>query len=221
MLKDLLQKLQNLTRTPTAFDPSQFNDPLAMQTEWTPAKGGGANFKTHNLVEVNFNHIEFRSSVGAKIFYLIFLVAGLGIMIGFTASNISAGNVALNIETLFPIVFGLIFAGLGGTLLYFGTSPIVFDKGLRKFWKGRKSPREVFDESEIKKFASFENIHAIQLISEYVRSNKSSYYSYELNLVLKDGSRINVIDHGNKNKIRENAAALSAFLEKQVWDAIS
>ncbi|MDP6491172.1 MAG: hypothetical protein QGG69_05335 [Kiritimatiellia bacterium] len=59
-----------------------------------------------------------------------------------------------------------------------------------------------------------------QLLSEYCRSDKSSYYSYELNLVLQDGSRINVVDHGNKTKLREDAATLSEFLGRPVWDAI-
>ncbi len=61
-------------------------------------------------------------------------------------------------------------------------------------------------------------MHALQLISEYV-SGKSSYYSYELNLVLDDGSRINVVDHGNLAAIREDAGKLALFLAKPLWDA--
>ncbi|RWX50781.1 hypothetical protein VU01_12641, partial [Candidatus Electrothrix marina] len=49
--------------------------------------------------------------------------------------------------------------------------------------------------------------------------NKSSYCSYEINLVLQDGSRINVVDHGKKNRIREDAHALAEFLGKPLWDA--
>ncbi len=49
--------------------------------------------------------------------------------------------------------------------------------------------------------------------------NKSSYYSYELNLVLDDGSRINVVDHGNLDRLRGDAQTLSRFLDKPVWDA--
>jgi hypothetical protein len=56
-------------------------------------------------------------------------------------------------------------------------------------------------------------------LCEYVTGNKSSYYSYELNLVLDDGRRINVIDHGNLDRLRSDAQPLSRFLDKPVWDA--
>ena len=69
-------------------------------------------------------------------------------------------------------------------------------------------------------FAKLDSIHALQLISEYCRGNKSSYYSYELNLVMEDGSRMNVVDHGNQAKLREDAQTLSTFLDKPAWDAI-
>ncbi len=220
MLKELLEKIKTLSRTQTPFDVSRFNDPIAEKTQWSPAKGGGANFKTHNLVNVDYSRIEFRSSVGAKLFYLVFLLVGLGVMIGISVSKISDGTFGLNAETLLMLAFGLVFASVGGGLLYYGSAPVVFDKKAGYFWKGRKSPREVFNKSSIKHLAKLEDVHAIQLISEYVRGNKSSYHSYEFNLVLKDASRINVIDHGNKKSIRENAETLSAFLNKPIWDAI-
>jgi hypothetical protein len=220
MLKELFEKFKKLSRSQGVVDVSRFNDPLALKTEWSPAKGGGANFKTHNLINVDYSRIEFRSSIGAKAFYLIFLLFGLGIAAGFTISKISDNTFAFDFDTMMLMLFGFVFASVGGALLYFGTSPVVFDKTLGFFWKGRKSPREVFDTNSIKKIAKLEDVHAIQLISEYVRGDKSSYYSYELNLVLEDGTRINVIDHGNKKTIRENADALSLFLEKPVWDTI-
>ena len=67
--------------------------------------------------------------------------------------------------------------------------------------------------------APLSSIHALQLLSEFVSGSKSSYYSYELNLVLNDGSRINVVDHGNLERLRSDASALSRFLDKPVWDA--
>ena len=78
----------------------------------------------------------------------------------------------------------------------------------------------VYDKEELKAFIKLEDIHAIQLISEYISGEKSSYYSYELNLVLKDAGRINVIDHGNDGVIINNAKILSRFLDVPVWDAI-
>lgn len=220
MFKKLIEKISNLTRTPEPVNPERFEDPIAMKTQWTPAKGGGSNFCTHRLVRISPDRIEFRVSIGAKIFYMIFLLAGLGIMIGFSYHNFSEGTFKFSVDIIMPMSIGLIFAAVGGCLLYFGTVPVVFDKRERQFWKGRRSPREVFDPKSLKYFAEIDQIHALQLISEYCRGDKSSYYSYELNLVLEDGKRINVVDHGNVNKIHDQAATLAEFLRKPVWDAI-
>ena len=63
-------------------------------------------------------------------------------------------------------------------------------------------------------------IHALQLLSKDRSDAEHSYHSYELNLVLEDGKRINVVDHGDETQIRTDAQALSRFLGKPVWDGI-
>ncbi|MCK9555038.1 hypothetical protein M0R36_04375 [bacterium] len=220
MLKKLIDTLRSQFRTQNPVNPLIFKDPLAEKTEWTPLKGGGANFCTHKLVEVEPFRYEFRASVGAKIFYALFFLIGMGVFIGFTAGFIIKRSFPFGVETILPLVIGLIFAAVGATMLYFGTAPIVFDRQTGYFWKGRKDPMKFFDSEPKKWFASLEDIHAFQIISEYCRSDKSSYYSYELNIVLKDGSRINVVDHGNLKRLKEDTAKLSAFLGKPVWEAV-
>ena len=220
MLRKLMQKLANLQDAGETFDPTIFGDPIAEQTEWAPARGGGANFRTHKLVEVSSDRVEFRAAAGARVFYLVFLIIGLAVGIGFSFVQISSGTFGLNVESIMPPAIGLVFAVVGGCMLYFGTAPIVFDTRKGYFWKGRKAPDDVFDKRTLKHFAKLDSIHALQLISEYCRGNKSSYYSYELNLVMEDGSRMNVVDHGNQAKLREDAQTLSTFLDKPAWDAI-
>jgi len=53
-------------------------------------------------------------------------------------------------------------------------------------------------------FTALEDIHALQLISEYFRGGGSLYDCYELNLVLENGKRINVVSHGDEDKLRED-----------------
>ena len=50
MFRKILQKLKSLSRNSETFDPADIGDPLALETDWTPAKRGGANFRTHKLV---------------------------------------------------------------------------------------------------------------------------------------------------------------------------
>jgi len=219
MMKNILQKLSSFGTAPPQFDPAIFKDEIALKTEWTPAKGGGANFRTHKLIEISPYRIEFHSSVGAKIFYSLFMVFGLGFGIVFAAIELSEGELSIDIEKLMPILFGLLFFAVGALMLYFGTTPIVFDRASGYFWKGRKTPQDVLDWHSLKNVAQIGEIHALQILAEYIRGSKSSYYSYELNIVLRDGKRLNVVDHGNLNKLREDAKTLSVFLGKAVWDA--
>jgi hypothetical protein len=221
MLGKLIEKLRRLTGDRNVIDPSVFNDPVALQTQWTPAKGGGSNFCTHKLVEIDFNRMEFKATPGARVFYLVFFLAGIGIAVAFwLGAPPSFGESGSAFAEIVPFLAGSVFIAAGALMFYFGTSPIVFDKYKGSFWKGRKSQDEMPLGKVPKYFARLTEIHAIQLISEYCRSDKSSYYSYELNLVMRDGKRINVIDHGNVNRIREDAHTLSRFLGRPVWDGI-
>ena len=96
MFKKFVEKLQSLTREPVAYDPSHLDDSIAMQTDWTPAKSGGANFRTHRLVEVNTSRMEFRASAGAIAFSLVFLLIGLGVIIGFSVAILSSGGFSVS-----------------------------------------------------------------------------------------------------------------------------
>ena len=65
---------------------------------------------------------------------------------------------------------------------------------------------------------------AVQIVAEVVSQTDQynrtrSYTSYELNLVLRDGRRLNVIDHAHYPCLLADAEALAAFLRVPVWDA--
>lgn len=219
MFENLAQKIQSLAGNSSAFDPSLFGDPIALQTGWTPA-GGGGSF-ADKLVEVSSGRLEFRGSVKARLSFFVFLLIGVGVLIGVPAHKLSSGGLSFNKDTVVPMLIGLAFLFAGSFLLYLSTVPVVFDKQKGFFWKGRKAPDEVLDMKTLKYCVKLEDIHALQLIAEFVSGpKKSSYYRYEMNLVLGDGKRINVVVDGDKNKIREKAGSLSGFLNKPVWDAI-
>jgi hypothetical protein len=220
MIKSLTQKWKRNRAGGEGVDPSDFDDPIAAQTDWFPAAPGGASFGTHRLVQVSANRVEFSATFGAKFFFLIFLFAGLGVL-GFQINRIRIGQAyLLSQDTLIPVLVGTVFAVVGGCLYWFGTTPRVFDQSRASFWRGRKEPAMLDAAGRSENSTPLSSIHALQLLTEYVSGNKSSYYSYELNLVLDDGSRINVVDHGNLERLRSDAQTLSQFLGKPVWDAI-
>ncbi|QBG48636.1 hypothetical protein EGM51_14950 [Verrucomicrobia bacterium S94] len=215
VLKDFSERI-GLGGGKPVFNPEVFNDPVALQTAWSPLKKGGASFRTQKLVEIDPDRLELRTTAGAILFSVLF--AGMGLLaIG--------GGIAIYIQSDFssfksilPVLIGLVFTGAGGCMLYYFSTPSVFDRRNGFFWKGRKSPDEVVNRSRLKQFVEFDRIYALQLISEYCRSDKSSFYSYELNLILKDGSRINVFDHGKLDAARADAEKLSAFLNRPYWE---
>lgn len=219
MLKTLVRGLQRLSPAGRRADPSQFDDPVAQRTSWSPLKRGGANFCTRRLVETDPYRLEFRATLGAKVFYVFFLLVGLGALIFVPITMASQSEPVGTLAVLLPVVIGLIFAIVGGCLYYFGTTPIVFDRSSDYYWKGRYSPNAMPDRDIQSNCTRLNRIHALQLISEWCRGDKSSYYSYELNLVLENGDRLNVVDHGNARRLREDAARLASFLDVPVWDA--
>lgn len=195
----ILQKLQQfgeqLVRDRTPVNPAVFDDPLALNTEWMPLKRGGASFGTHRLVVVDETRLEMRKSVGSFLFGGVFLAVGLG--------TFAIG--AVNVRWV-QLLLGLAFAGVG--LFAAWPTALVFNGTTRQILMG-KGP------------VSFSTIHAVQIIKEHVRGNKSSYWSYELNLVLKDGVRLNVVDHGDLTRIRGDAQRISMLIGCKLWDATS
>lgn len=219
MLEKIKAILKSVSKSRPVFDPSIFNDSLAMETQWNPLKGGGSNFRTHKLVQVDYTRIEFKSTLGAKLFSFVFMAFGVGIPAVIGYNIIQESGDFFQLDVLFVGLFGLIFFGVGSFMFYWFAKPVIFDRTKGMYWKGWKTPQRYLTQNAVKEASRIGNIHALQIIPEFIRSDKSSYYSYELNLVLKDGSRMNVIDHGNAIKIREDAKMLSEFLGVPIWDS--
>ncbi|MFO7846253.1 MAG: hypothetical protein R6V27_06820 [Balneolaceae bacterium] len=221
----MLDKLKNLKDTVTntmnqaAFDPSRFDDPLAMSIQWTPIKGGGSSFRTHKFYEDGANQVGFKATLGAKLFSGLFMVVGIAVAVGISWGQIQDGVPINSFELLFPVLFGIIFFGSGYFMFRSLGKPIVFDKMAGYYWKGWKKPDRYKGDQKVEGSIRLDDIHALQIVSEYIRGDKKNYYSYELNLVLKSGDRFNVVDHGSRNRLIEDSNKLSSFLGVPVWNA--
>jgi hypothetical protein len=118
----------------------------------------------------------------------------------------------------------LFFLGVAAFFWHMSRRPIVFDRSSGYFWKGSKNPAEQSDPDSVANSAQLEQIAGLQILSEHVESRDSDgstsrFHSYELNLVLDDAVRLNVVDHGNLVALRQDAAMLAEFLDVPVWDA--
>ena len=183
------------------LDLGAFGNEIAFKTSWEPLVGGGTNFCTHRVqknASLDGDIFVFKTTIQAYLFAFIFVALGAIFVISSAAGEFE-GKIVL---------MGLAFLAFGWWYPWsLRRKESRFDRHSNELTQGKKS----FD---------LKTAEAIQLIREYVRGHKSSYYSYELNLVCSDGSRINIVDHGALRKLREDAALLAEYLSIPVWDAI-
>ncbi|WP_418638822.1 hypothetical protein [Winogradskyella sp.] len=184
----------------------------------SPLKPGGASFKTHVLIQASPSKLIYKPSIGAAIFSFIFLAVGLGVLF-FNLVPLFKGNSEPISINWFLILFGLIFAGAGGFMFYIFYKPRVFDKQQGLYYTTYQFKLHKSRRRQSEDYLSLKYIIAIQIIGEYVQSDDGSYKSFELNLVLDDASRRNVVDHGNLKSIIKDAEMLSAFLNVPIWHA--
>ena len=183
------------------LDLSAFGNEIAFKTSWEPLVGGGTNFCTHRAqknASLMGDVFIFKTAIQAYLFAISFVALGAMFAIASAAGEFAD---MLGLMGLGVLAFGCWY------LWSLRQKESRFDRYSSVLTQGKKS----FD---------LKNAEAIQLIREYVRGDESSYYSYELNLICSDGSRINIVDHGALRKLREDAALLAEYLSIPVWDAI-
>ena len=146
-------------------------------------------------------------------FAMVFLLPGLGGLLIGVPYNFMNGDPG---DGLFFILWGGSFAAAGLAMMILG-KPFTFDTLQGTFYRGKKYAPNQAGKKKTQGFLS--EIYAIQLLSEHIQSSKNSYTSYELNLVFKDGYRINVMDHGKAKEIEVAAKKLGQLLKVSIWQA--
>ena len=187
------------------------DDDIARETEWGPAQGGGASFRTHKLSTITPDRVAFKKPWSSRVDAGISVVVGIGMVVLGISIFISGDS-----DGLLLALCGLAFTSITVAVLRYTSKPKVFDRDQKLFWVGYGEPTSWSNTVRLK------DVHAIQLVAEKIRSSssstRSSYYSYELNLVLKNSTRVGVVDHGSRDAIRSDAEQLGEFLGVPVWD---
>ncbi|MBI3947925.1 MAG: hypothetical protein HY321_18555 [Armatimonadetes bacterium] len=190
-------------------------DPVALVAGWSPLRTGAMSIRTHRLVRVTPGRMEFRSEWAARGFAAAFVV-------GFGAGAIAPWLIAASSEepawsvAVFRIACSAVCGAiaLGFAALCYGLMrPIVFDTHAGVFRKGWRPPRRG-NLARPPSAAPLAQVHALQLLA----SRGDEFTSYELNLVLKDGRRIGLVNHGDGDRLQADARALARFLGVRVWD---
>lgn len=190
--------------------------PIASKTAWTPLVPGGTVHKTHDIRVLSKTRALFATSAQSRTFS--FFVTALGVS-GLGLGLFRLFEMATPFNSGLTLLVGTMFTAAGLWMYRSGEKSIIFDKSVGAFWVGKQPSRaklEIVSDT----WCKIDDIAGIQVISEQIGWEKFDMVSYELNLVLKDSRRLNVVDHGNLNQLKADAIRLSKFLQVPVWDAV-
>lgn len=198
------------------LNPAAFGDPFVDQTQWTFLEPAGENFTSFRLVQPQPDLWIFKATQKARRFSLLFAAVGL-IIILLSVNALLATPPAALADVMGALIIGAIFIAVSSYSLLTLERQTVFDFSAQEFrrqnskrgmkWLGRECT-----------LCKFTDIYALQILPGlFPVSNKMSWL-FELNLVLKDGSRAHVVGHGGFNDIRADAAALAEALACPLWD---
>jgi hypothetical protein len=176
--------------------------PVAAKVAWRPLHVGGSNFRTAALAAEGDGTWRVGPSLGWYAFSLVF--AGMGAWV--LAEHVHGRGLA------WPVVAGAALFVVIGLGLMLGAARWRIEPVRGRLWR---RARPFSPEREVRTV----DVVALQLLPEWVVAQRSRYWSYELNLVLADGSRVGLMDHGSLDAMRDDAARLGALLGVPVWEA--
>ena len=201
--------------------PEHFRDPIALQTKWDNAPSSNSSSFPRRMVVVNPHRLEFQASILTKFLAAMFIIVSL--VPGLFVLNFLILAFLLQIGKVFVLVGIAIISPFIILSLWMEAAtrtPIIFDKSKDYFFRKNSAARASQTE-KVPKTCKLSHVHALQLICIQVSLNYANkkFNMYELNLVLRDGSRINVLSDGALEQVRKEARFLAAFLHKPLWDA--
>jgi hypothetical protein len=170
--------------------------------DWSPLVPGGAEFRTHRLIEVAATRLELRSSVSG----LVFL--GLSVLGTVICFGLMIGILVVSGELL-SLAFGAI-----GLLLAVAALVVRRRVANRRFFDTKLGH---YGDTRESVTIALPSIRGLQITPEQVWSGEGEFTSYELNLVLTDGRRVNVLDHRELANLHEDAMRIAAFLGVSLW----
>lgn len=162
------------------------------------------------LPEADPDLFETKSGGGClSLFGLPFLLIGLGAVAASVAGAIGDSS---GLPLLFGVPFGLIFATVGGSLV-FGRAGLRIDRkaGTIEKWWGLLKPMRS------KRYALAE-VDCVGLFRELRRSKNSTYTVFPVRIALASGAKVDVSAGQVRNKARAEAEALAKFARRPLED---
>ncbi|MPY26587.1 hypothetical protein FM037_11545 [Shewanella psychropiezotolerans] len=200
----------------SVFEPASLDDLVATITQWSALVPDNASFCSHKAKCVSATRVKFRPRMIPLILAPLLMLVGTVVILGFSFSALTHGDGTLLIGT----VVGIIALVMGTKLLHQWSIVHIFDLQSGDYHTSRNQQSVIGS----KQHCQLADIHAIQLLQKYIYKTyagegRQVTCGYELNLVFKDGSRINIVSHREHDFIQSDGQILSEFLNVPLWDA--
>lgn len=188
-------------------DPSEFNDEIALRTEWASLTTKN-NSNSHKLLEKPGSKLFYRPT--ARLIFgliqMLLLLSGFGALLLF-GLIVNAFRGEFSTLNIFTLLIGSIFFGLPIAMVFEIYRPIAFD--LINQCVTLKKER-----------TSFSEVYAVQLLRGY--DDKARPY-YQINLVLRDASRIFIMNYNDTSTARTDAVRIARAMNlalSRIWDTL-
>lgn len=175
--------------------------------------GRGAGFVTQKLVREGQNRV-YRPTRIARAFANVPLYLGYAALAG---ALLQIGHSLLGVLAFLGA--GSLFVGIGRHLHGFFSAGARFDPLGRRIEIPARPPFWLLVAARQEMAIRFDEVAEIEILEkEIFTGNLSDAINFELNLALKDGSRINLVSHTDDALVASEAAELSRMLGVPVFD---
>lgn len=212
----------NATQRMKVFDPQTIPDSLATKTDWEPMNKNFLFIDNCYLNQLNPSKLVYRPK--PNLYLLRFLILCLVVIIYWVVASFFFAYTNFMVFIIAGVLSVLTFV-IGYLLTNQHMVAKTFDKRTGIFFAGKNLQSE--KKVDLRNMCLLKDIHAIQLLRNYLNADyleEGRTYTgkqlFEMNLVLKNTYRINVINCSDSYQIRKDARSLAEFLNLSVWDGI-
>jgi len=163
----------------------------------------GPKFRSHTVI-FNEDTAYLKPTISSLLFCVVYIIVGLFL------STLAVIVYVKNNQIDFAIFlggFGIAITTFGFTLIKPFIKQVFFDKKTGKF------------KNNIDRTVKIDNIVSLQILNKMITSKHGlSYPCYELNMLTKNGRRINILNHNDLNQLSGDAEKLAEFLSVELID---
>ncbi|MEH6455723.1 MAG: hypothetical protein V7749_05340 [Cocleimonas sp.] len=163
----------------------------------------GPKFRSHTVI-FDENTAYLKPTISSLLFCVVYIVVGLFLLI--LAAIVYFKNNQIDFA-IFLGGFGIAITTFGFTLIQPFIKQVFFDKDTGKF------------KNNIDRSVKIANIVSLQILNKMITSKHGlSYPCYELNMLTKNGRRVNILNHNDLEQLTTDAEKLAVFLSVELID---